>query len=216
MGFSFWSWNSDLSRRISEIVKATCPAVNYGWRGHPSMMRTINSSNFSKCSPRSISLCRTRAKAGSLVHSIESGQARSGPIRGVAYIDEFSLLIRGKYERPVSHSFASRGEVGQGFSRAAALGDDRLGLCSPYEGLRIDPTDVQDEEIAIFRVSIHLTDGATHEIPIGTVANTWTFTNTTRPTLIAMYCGSDPPRPTRSFSAVSTDRRPYSWTGRRS
>jgi hypothetical protein len=37
----------------------------------------------------------------------------------------------------LTHSFTSFGDVGQGLSSAAVLGDDRVGFCSPYEGLRV-------------------------------------------------------------------------------
>lgn len=103
MGFSFCSWNSDLSRRVSKIVKATCPGViTVG--GGPSVDDADDQLvEFFEMFPMVDYLVPNEGESGfvALIEAIGRGRARSGPIPGVAYLDESNRLIRGQYERPI-------------------------------------------------------------------------------------------------------------------
>ena len=133
VGFSFCSWNSDLSRRVSEIVKATCPGVaTVG--GGPSVDDADDQlTEFFEMFPTVDYLVPNEGESGflALIHAIERGQARSGPIPGVAYLDESNRLIRGQYQRPIVPSETT------GFERLSPkqvrpIGPDEIEIPSPY------------------------------------------------------------------------------------
>ena len=103
MGFSICSWNSDLTRRMSDIVKTVCPGVLIAGGG-PS----VDDSNeeivaLFEMFPAIDYFVPNEGETGflSLIQSIERSQHRNGAIPGVAYLDETGNLIRGTYKRPV-------------------------------------------------------------------------------------------------------------------
>jgi radical SAM superfamily enzyme YgiQ (UPF0313 family) len=103
MGFSFCSWNSDLSRRVSEIIKAACPdVITVG--GGPSIDDADDQLvEFLEMFPTVDYLVPNEGESGfvALIEAIKRGEAHSRPIPGVAYLDRSNRLIRGKYERPI-------------------------------------------------------------------------------------------------------------------
>ena len=103
MGFSFSSWNTDLSRRVSEIVRSSCPGtVIVG--GGPSVDDADDQLiDFFKMFCAIDYLVPNEGESGllALLQSIEHKQERQGPIPGVAYLDESGHLVRGGYDRPI-------------------------------------------------------------------------------------------------------------------
>jgi radical SAM superfamily enzyme YgiQ (UPF0313 family) len=133
MGFSFCSWNSDLTRRVAEIVKATCPGViTVG--GGPCVDDTDDQLvEFFEAFPQIDYLVPNEGESGflALVQAIERGEARGGPIAGVAYLGAGRRLIRGQYARPVVTSETP------GFERLSPkqvrpIAPDELEIPSPY------------------------------------------------------------------------------------
>ena len=133
MGFSFCSWNSDLSRRVSEIVKAACPGViTVG--GGPSVDDADDQlAEFFEMFPTVDYLVPNEGESGfiALLEAIERGEARSTPILGVAYLDNAGRLVRGKYQRPVVPSETP------GFERLSPkqirpIDSDEIEIRSPY------------------------------------------------------------------------------------
>src|SRR5580658_2423429 len=100
VGFSFCSWNSDLTRRVSEIVKTTCPdSIFVG--GGPSVDDGDDQLiDFFEVFPTIDYLVPNEGESGfvALLEAIKEGRARTDSIPGVAYLDEAGRLVRGKYE----------------------------------------------------------------------------------------------------------------------
>lgn len=133
MGFSFCSWNSDLSRRVSQIVKAASPGViTVG--GGPSVDDADDQLiEFFEMFPTVDYLVPNEGESGfvALLEAIGRGQARSGPIPGVAYLDKSKRLVRGKYARPIVPSETP------GFERVSPkqvrpIGPEEIEIPSPY------------------------------------------------------------------------------------
>ena len=103
MGFSFCSWNSDLSHQLARIVKSTCPGVlTVG--GGPSIDDVDSEiADFLKTFPEIDYLVPNEGETGflSLLGAIVDGDHRDGIIPGVAYLDPAGNLVRGAYGRPV-------------------------------------------------------------------------------------------------------------------
>jgi radical SAM superfamily enzyme YgiQ (UPF0313 family) len=133
MGFSFCSWNSDLNRRVAEIVKATCPGViTVG--GGPSVDDADDQLvEFFEMFPMVDYLVPNEGESGfvALLEAIERGEARGGPIAGVAYLDEAGQLIRGKYQRPVVPSETS-GLERLSPKQVRPIDPDEIEIPSPY------------------------------------------------------------------------------------
>jgi radical SAM superfamily enzyme YgiQ (UPF0313 family) len=133
MGFSFCSWNSDLSRRVSEIVKATCPGVTTVGGGPSVDDADDQLVEFFEMFPTVDYLVPNEGESGfvALLEAIERGQVRSGSIPGVAYLDQSNRLVRGKYERPIVPSETP------GFERLSPkqvrpIGPEEIEIPSPY------------------------------------------------------------------------------------
>lgn len=140
MGFSFCSWNSDLSRRVSEIVKAGCPGVvTVG--GGPSVDDADDQLiEFFEMFPAIDYLVPNEGESGilALVRAIAQQQARHGPIPGVAYLDESGHLVRGGYDRPIVPGVAA-GLKRVSLKQERPISDWEVEIPSPYLDGTLDP-----------------------------------------------------------------------------
>ena len=103
LGFSICSWNTDLSRRVSELIKCQYPGT-ITVRGGPSVDDADDQIiEFFAMFPSLDYLVPNEGESGLLaaVRSIIRGQERAEPIPGVAYLDKKGRLVRGRYERPI-------------------------------------------------------------------------------------------------------------------
>ncbi|HXX92183.1 MAG TPA: B12-binding domain-containing radical SAM protein [Planctomycetota bacterium] len=103
MGFTFSSWNSDLTDRISRAIKAEAPrVVTVG--GGPSVDDTDDQlTEFFSLHPTIDFLVPGEGESGflALARFIACGERRQGPIPGVAYLETGGRLVRGGYDRPI-------------------------------------------------------------------------------------------------------------------
>ena len=133
MGFSFCSWNSDLSRRVSEIIKAACPdVITVG--GGPSIDDADDQLvEFLEMFPTVDYLVPNEGESGfvALIQAIKRGEVHSRPIPGVAYLDESNRLIRGKYERPIVPS-ETLGLERLSPKQVRPIGPEEIEIPSPY------------------------------------------------------------------------------------
>ena len=103
VGLSFCSWNSDLSRRVSEIVKTEGADIILV-RGGPSVDDADDQIlDFFETFPQLDYLVPNEGETGflALLQAIERNEHRNAAIPGVAYLDEAGHLVRGRYQRPI-------------------------------------------------------------------------------------------------------------------
>ena len=133
MGFSLCSWNSDLTRRMSEVVKATCPnVISVG--GGPSVDDADDQiAELFGMFPAIDFFVPNEGESGfvALVQAIERNQEREQPIPGVAYLDHARRLVRGRYERPVVPG-ETTGVERLSPKQVREIGPDDVEVPSPY------------------------------------------------------------------------------------
>ena len=134
MGFSICSWNTDLTRRLSEFVKATSSST-VTVAGGPSVDESDDELiELFKLFPTIDYLVPSEGEAGfvAVCEAIAKGERVEGQgLAGVAYLDSASRLVRGRYVRPVVPSETP------GFERISpkqvrAIGADQVEVLSPY------------------------------------------------------------------------------------
>jgi radical SAM superfamily enzyme YgiQ (UPF0313 family) len=134
MGFSICSWNTDLTRRASEFVKARS-ASTVTVAGGPSVDESDDQLiELFKLFPAIDYLVPSEGETGfaSLCEAIAEGKRPEGQaLAGVAYLDSSGRLVRGRYVRPVVPSEQP------GFERISpkkvrAIGGDEVEVLSPY------------------------------------------------------------------------------------
>lgn len=103
VGFTFCTWNSDLSQRVSEIVKAASPKIITVGGGPSVDDGDAQLTEFFMLHPAIDYLIPNEGETGflSLLAALESSPAHQGPILGVARLDNSGKLIRGSYDRPI-------------------------------------------------------------------------------------------------------------------
>ena len=102
LGFSFCSWNSDLSHRISEVARGL----------HPNVIIVAGGPSVDDADEQIVEFLNTfsaidyvvpnEGESGfvALIRAVQSGEHRTGLIAGAAYLDETESLVRGPYRRP--------------------------------------------------------------------------------------------------------------------
>jgi radical SAM superfamily enzyme YgiQ (UPF0313 family) len=103
LGLSFCSWNSDLSHRVSEIVKRLCPDILIVGGGPSVDDADDQIIDFFRMFPTLDYIVPNEGESGflELVKALAAKQRMAGAISGVTYLNDLGNLVRGEYKRPV-------------------------------------------------------------------------------------------------------------------
>ena len=134
VGFSVCSWNTDLTRRVAEIIKAEAPETIVVGGGPSVDDADAEIVEFFRSFPSFDYLIPNEGESGliALTRAIQVPEHRSKVIDGVACLDEGGHLLRGPYRRPVVPTGAVHGIERISPKHSKVADADAVAISSPY------------------------------------------------------------------------------------